>query len=240
MKASRSLCLRVRQAYKLLIDDDKQESPINYTQNREIELIKINSSIDISNFENEESDNKCLVVQETKPELITNQNELIDREIDTAFVNPIVVKEENKTEISLLPTEPVQTEILSKQNSETVIGDHKSTNNLVHQIDDSESFPVPEGCELLIDTDEDPELAARIDAELQSSFWGDPEERVITAPYIPPIPAGLEYTLVLDLDETLIHYKEDEEYYLVRPGVNTFLQELSLYYDIVLFTASVK
>lgn len=99
---------------------------------------------------------------------------------------------------------------------------------------------MPEGCELLIDDDEDPELAARIDAELQSNFVSDPEERVVATPYIPPIAAGLEYTLVLDLDETLIHYKDDEEYYLVRPGVNRFLQELSACYDIVLFTASVK
>ena len=52
--------------------------------------------------------------------------------------------------------------------------------------------------------------------------------------------------LVLDLDETLIHFEidedvpEDEEpgYYLIRPGAIKFLQELSKYYEVVVFTAA--
>ena len=56
----------------------------------------------------------------------------------------------------------------------------------------------------------------------------------------PEIARGKKYTLVLDLDETLIHYNEDEHYYLVRPGVNDFLKELSNYFELVMFTASVK
>ena len=39
---------------------------------------------------------------------------------------------------------------------------------------------------------------------------------------IPPIRSDRQYTLVLDLDETLIHYDVDEQenegYYLIRPG----------------------
>jgi CTD small phosphatase-like protein 2 len=54
--------------------------------------------------------------------------------------------------------------------------------------------------------------------------------------------------LVLDLDETLIHYEEvDESHefegevcYMVRPGVAKFLQELSQYYEIVVFTAALQ
>lgn len=41
-------------------------------------------------------------------------------------------------------------------------------------------------------------------------------------PYLPPLPSNKQYTLVLDLDETLIHYDVDEikneGFYLIRPG----------------------
>jgi len=51
---------------------------------------------------------------------------------------------------------------------------------------------------------------------------------------------------VLDLDETLIHFECDEEeqdedeqgYYLIRPGAIKFLNELSKYYELVIFTAA--
>jgi CTD small phosphatase-like protein 2 len=55
------------------------------------------------------------------------------------------------------------------------------------------------------------------------------------------------YTLVLDLDETLVYYNfsstldqtyEDTDFYLVRPGVHNFISELSEYYEIVVFTAA--
>lgn len=47
--------------------------------------------------------------------------------------------------------------------------------------------------------------------------------------------------MVLDLDETLIHYEcddDDGDYYLIRPGAIKFLKEMALYYEIVIFTAA--
>ena len=65
-------------------------------------------------------------------------------------------------------------------------------------------------------------------------------------PYLPgKLMEGFKYTLVLDLDETLIHYEdapddEDEEgYYIVRPHAIKFLKELCEIYEIVIFTAAV-
>ena len=71
----------------------------------------------------------------------------------------------------------------------------------------------------------------------------------VKVPYLPEITKGFEYTLVLDLDETLIHFEceegevEDEDeggYYLIRPGAIKFLQELSKHYEIVIFTAAMS
>ena len=64
-----------------------------------------------------------------------------------------------------------------------------------------------------------------------------------TKPLLPPIRPDREYTLVLDLDETLVHF-EDMEHgcakVFVRPFVGPFLETLSAHYEIVIFTASVK
>ena len=76
---------------------------------------------------------------------------------------------------------------------------------------------------------------------------------LVNIPYLPPLRATFDsrpiYTLVLDLDETLIHLECDEDdengdehedgiYYLIRPGAIRFLNELAKYYEIVIFTAA--
>ena len=77
-------------------------------------------------------------------------------------------------------------------------------------------------------------------------------------PYLPPLGRGFlglpskargndVYTLVIDLDETLVHFEIDEDvdptvedpgYYLIRPGCHRFLTELSHYFEVVIFTAA--
>ena len=69
------------------------------------------------------------------------------------------------------------------------------------------------------------------------------EKKNFATPSIPYVPrrSGKKYTLILDLDETLIHFKvnknfSDEGVLKLRPGVGTFLEIIKEYYEIILFT----
>ena len=63
-----------------------------------------------------------------------------------------------------------------------------------------------------------------------------------TPPYLPEINPKFKYTLVLDIDETIIHYffTYINGMFFVRPYVYEFLNELKNYYEIVTFTAGTK
>lgn len=60
-------------------------------------------------------------------------------------------------------------------------------------------------------------------------------------PYLPPIDKKkFCYSLVLDLDETLIHSDPETNRLLIRPGAEIFLEELSNCYEIIVFTAAIQ
>ena len=64
----------------------------------------------------------------------------------------------------------------------------------------------------------------------------------VTVPFLPPSENKSDFTLVLDLDETLVHYVESDTdpKLLIRPGVQKFLQEMSEIYEVVIFTAAMQ
>ena len=67
------------------------------------------------------------------------------------------------------------------------------------------------------------------------------EKNKVMPPFLPKIDSEkYKYTLVLDLDETLVHYVKEENsaYVQVRPYADYFLKELSKHFEIVLFTAA--
>ena len=77
--------------------------------------------------------------------------------------------------------------------------------------------------------------------ELSMSFTICPEIAkflsTCPSPYI-HTPSTKDYTLVMDLDETLIHYNQAKSILLVRPHCKKFLTELSEHYEIGIFTCA--
>jgi CTD small phosphatase-like protein 2 len=55
---------------------------------------------------------------------------------------------------------------------------------------------------------------------------------------LPSMSSKYDYTLVLDLDETLVHFEATERKFKLRPNCVTFLRALSSYFEIVIFTAA--
>jgi len=71
----------------------------------------------------------------------------------------------------------------------------------------------------------------------------DDDLPVVTPPFLPPLPKVEQettYTLVIDLDETLVHYFDmgPDSHFLIWPGCFEFLEEMAKYYELVIFTAA--
>lgn len=64
----------------------------------------------------------------------------------------------------------------------------------------------------------------------------------VDAPYFPPAKDPDGFCLVLDLDETLVHYYESggEGKFRIRPGCENFLKEMSELYEVAIFTAAMQ
>jgi Dullard-like phosphatase family protein len=69
------------------------------------------------------------------------------------------------------------------------------------------------------------------------------EKNKVKPPFLgPPSNPNKIFTLVVDLDETLVHYVEEESraYVQVRPYADFFLNEMGKYFEIVIFTAAAE
>jgi len=80
------------------------------------------------------------------------------------------------------------------------------------------------------------------DEVLDNNCESEPELPIVNPPFLPEVPGASGLTLVLDLDETLVHYYEDDKegHILIRPGTDNFLKTLSEFYEIVVFTAALQ
>ena len=69
------------------------------------------------------------------------------------------------------------------------------------------------------------------------------EKNKVKPPFLPPLDSKkYTYSLILDLDETLVHYIEEENraYVQVRPYADYFLNEMAKYFELIIFTAAAE
>lgn len=181
------------------------------------------------------------------PVIIHRKNEVYGRSglvLKGPSVNLLLLSQEEK-EKSRLRLKTSQEKL--KRTQEALQNKEKKTIKTTHSAHSAQSTPNPkteetpknpqklngQGCDSPNRCDQDP----KSNMNLLALFKTKPES------VLPSINPEFEYTLVLDLDETLIHFEKNAENggeFLIRPFVSSFLIELSQLFEIVVFTASTQ
>lgn len=122
---------------------------------------------------------------------------------------------------------------------------YQTVQTMLKQMDNARINQVREAIIKSSETIEDLKLAAKqmlppLYGVGGTSIGGYEPLPVVEAPYLPAPKDPNGYTLVLDLDETLVHYYEmnGEGAFRVRPGCDKFLKEMAEMYEVVIFTAA--
>lgn len=122
---------------------------------------------------------------------------------------------------------------------------YSTVNNIIKNLDHVQLSVVREGIIKSSETIEDIKMQAKqslppLYGVGGTAIGGYEALPPVSPPYLPSAKDPNGYCLVLDLDETLVHYYETngEGAFRIRPGCEKFLKEMSELYEVVIFTAA--